>query len=179
MPESIMKAAVFHGPRDVRFEEIDTPVLEPGDLLLRIKACGICGSDLHTYRHGLFQQLGNPVADGRVLGHEFCGEIVEIGGGHAPGMHLGDRVVAVGSGGNAEFVRIPAAMTGNMMSVLDATGDAEAATMEPLATSLHAANLGQARDGETHLVMGAGIIGLGILQCIKARTNASDCRRPL
>lgn len=111
------------------------------------------------------------MGNGRVLGHEFCGEIVEMGG-EVSGMAKGGRVVAVGTGGNAEFVRVPAAMTGGMMTVLDSVGDAEAATMEPLATSLHAANLGNAKDGETHLVMGAGIIGLGILQCIKARTNA-------
>ncbi|MCP4211006.1 MAG: alcohol dehydrogenase, partial [Halieaceae bacterium] len=42
-----MKAAVFHGPRDIRFEEVATPELESGDVLLRVRACGICGSDLH------------------------------------------------------------------------------------------------------------------------------------
>ncbi|MAM81397.1 MAG: hypothetical protein CMP89_11655 [Gammaproteobacteria bacterium] len=54
-----MKAAVFHGPRDVRFEEIDKPILAAGEVLLKVGACGICGSDLHTYRHGMFLQLGS------------------------------------------------------------------------------------------------------------------------
>ena len=62
-----MKAAVFHGPRDVRFEEIDKPVLAAGEVLLKVGACGICGSDLHTYRHGMFLQLGSPIDSGRVL----------------------------------------------------------------------------------------------------------------
>ena len=63
-----MKAAVFHGPRDVRFEEVERPQLKEGEVLLRVKACGICGSDLHTYRHGMFLDLGNRIESGRVMG---------------------------------------------------------------------------------------------------------------
>ena len=95
-----MKAAVFHGPQDVRFEEIDAPALADGDVLLRVKACGICGSDLHTYKHGMFQQLGNPIEQGRVLGHEFSGEVIATGG-PIPGVNLGDRVTSIGVGANA------------------------------------------------------------------------------
>ncbi|MEK9820838.1 MAG: zinc-binding dehydrogenase [Gammaproteobacteria bacterium] len=166
-----MKAAVFHGPRDVRCEDIEKPELATGDVLLRVKACGICGSDLHTYRHGLFQQLGNPTETGRVLGHEFSGEVVATGG-DIPGVCIGDRVTTVGMGANAEYIRIPSTMTSTLLPFNDTISHVEAATTEPLATSLHAANLGAAEDGETHVIMGAGIIGLGILQCIKARANA-------
>lgn len=166
-----MKAAVFHGPRDVRFEDIDKPQLERGEVLVRVGACGICGSDLHTYRHGMFLQLGNPLESGRVLGHEFSGEVVEING-DVPGVSVGNRVTTVGMGGNAEFIRIPADRAGAMVPLDDAISYVEAATTEPLATSLHAANLGDAQDEETHVIIGAGIIGLGILQCIKARANA-------
>ena len=166
-----MKAAVFHGPRDVRFEDIDKPQLAPGEVLVRIGACGICGSDLHTYRHGMFLQLGNPLESGRVLGHEFSGEVVEVNG-DVPGVSVGDRVTTVGMGGNAEFIRISADQAGALVPLDDAISYVEAATTEPLATSLHAANLGAAQDEETHVIIGAGIIGLGILQCIKARSNA-------
>ena len=167
-----MKAAVFHGPRDVRFEEIDKPALRPGEILLRVAACGICGSDLHTYRHGMFLQLGNPIDSGRVLGHEFSGEIVEING-EVPGFSVGDRVTTVGMGGNAEYIRISAEMAQfALIHLNDDTSFVAAATTEPLATSLHAANLGNASDEETHVIIGAGIIGLGILQCIKARSSA-------
>ena len=167
-----MKAAVFHGPRDVRFEDIDQPQLEPGEVLIRIGACGICGSDLHTYRHGMFLQLGDPLESGRVLGHEFSGEVVEING-DVPGVSVGDRVTTVGMGGNAEFIRISADRAGALVPLDDSISYVEAATTEPLATSLHAANLGDAQDEETHVIIGAGIIGLGILQCIKARSNAN------
>ena len=166
-----MKAAVFHGPRDIRFEEIERPVLETGEILLKVHACGICGSDLHTYRHGLFMQLGKPIESGRVLGHEFSGEVIEING-EVPGVNIGDRVTTVGMGGNAEYIRISADMAQALVPIKEDVGYLEAATTEPLATSLHAANLGDPQNGETHVVIGAGIIGLGILQCIKARSNA-------
>jgi 2-desacetyl-2-hydroxyethyl bacteriochlorophyllide A dehydrogenase len=166
-----MKAAVFHGPRDVRFEEVAKPVLENGEVLLRVRACGICGSDLHTYRHGMFLQLGTPIEEGRILGHEFSGEVVEING-DVPGVKVGDRVITTGMGGNAEFIKISGPMAQLMIPFDNSIGFVEAATTEPLATSLHGANLGDAKDGETHVIMGAGIIGLGILQCIKARSTA-------
>ena len=166
-----MKAAVFHGPRDVRFEEIDKPILAAGEVLLKVGACGICGSDLHTYRHGMFLQLGSPIDSGRVLGHEFSGEVVEING-DVPGVSIGDRVTTVGMGGNAEYIRISAEMATTLVPINDDISYVEAATTEPLATSLHAANLGAAADGETHVIIGAGIIGLGILQCIKAHSTA-------
>ena len=87
-----MKAAVFYGPGDVRYEDVPDPVLESGDILLRIKACGICGSDLHTYRHGLFEDLGVVVGNGRVMGHEFSGEIASIDDEQSD-FKIGDRVV--------------------------------------------------------------------------------------
>jgi 2-desacetyl-2-hydroxyethyl bacteriochlorophyllide A dehydrogenase len=167
-----MKAAVFHGPRDVRFEQVDLPTLSKGEVLLRVRACGICGSDLHTYRHGMFLDLGSEVENGRILGHEFSGEVAEVCG-DVPGVQVGDRVVSVGMGANAEFVKLSATMVENLIVMDSKTSFIEAATTEPLATSLHATNLGEAKDGETHVIMGAGIIGLGILQCIKARSNAS------
>ena len=93
-----MKAAVFHGPGDIRFEQVEKPTLQEGDVLIRVHACGICGSDLHTYRHGMFLDLGTPIETGRILGHEFSGEIAETGG-DVPGVRVGDRVVTVGQGG--------------------------------------------------------------------------------
>jgi len=172
-----VKAAIFHGPRDVRCETVERPRLVDGQALLRVKACGICGSDLHTYRHGLFPQLGAPVgtagdaADGRILGHEFSGEIVETQGDVA--FAAGDRVVTVGVGANAEYVRVDASAASLLTRIADTVGFDEAATTEPLATSLHAVNLAQPRDAETHVVMGAGIIGFGVLQCLRARCSAT------
>ena len=162
-----MKAAVYYGPRDIRVEDVAKPKLEKGEVLLRIRACGICGSDLHTYRHGMFEDLGTPVENGRVLGHEFSGEVVEING-DIPQIRIGDRVCAVGPGGNSEYARIPALITPLITRIPDTVSFEEAATVEPLATSLHAVNLAHPVQGETHVIIGAGIIGLGVLQVLKA-----------
>ena len=89
-----MKAAVYRAPRDVRVEEVEKPMLKPGDVLIKVRACGICGSDLHTYKYGLFTELGTPMGSGRVLGHEWGGEIAEING-QVPGFEIGDRVTGV------------------------------------------------------------------------------------
>ena len=165
-----MKAAVYYGPRDIRVEEVAIPKLENGEVLLRIRACGICGSDLHTYRHGMFEDLGTPVENGRVLGHEFSGEVVEISG-DIPHIKIGDRVCAVGPGGNAEYARIPALITPIITPIPGMVSFEEAATVEPLATSLHAVNLARPVKGETHVIIGAGIIGLGVLQVLKANAE--------
>jgi 2-desacetyl-2-hydroxyethyl bacteriochlorophyllide A dehydrogenase len=167
-----MKAAVFHGPRDIRFEEVEKPTLEEGEVLLRIRACGICGSDLHTYRHGMFQEvLGSPIETGCILGHEFSAEIAEIRGDVA-GVKVGDRVITIGTGANAEYIKISHPATTFLIPFNDSLSFVEAATTEPLATSLHAVNLANPKDREIHVIMGAGIIGLGVLQCIKSRSSA-------
>jgi 2-desacetyl-2-hydroxyethyl bacteriochlorophyllide A dehydrogenase len=166
-----MKAAVFHGPRDIRFEDVPRPELNDGEALMRVRACGICGSDLHTYREGLFLQLGLPIEQGRILGHEYSGEIVEIKG-DVPSLRLGGRYTTVSMGGNAEFLRITPFIASRMLPIPDDISFEEAATTEPLATSLHAVNLADPKDEQTLVIMGAGIIGLGILQGIKARSGA-------
>ena len=53
-----MQAAVYHGPRDIRVEDIPTPTIAEDEVLVRVRACGICGSDLHMYRLGMFEALG-------------------------------------------------------------------------------------------------------------------------
>ena len=167
-----MKAAVFRGPRDVQLEEVEKPTLEEGEVLLRVRACGICGSDLHTYRHGMFQEvLGLPTETGCILGHEFSGEVAEVRGDVA-GVEVGDRVVTVSSGANAEFIKISHPATELLMPFDESISFVEAATTEPLGTSLHAVNLADPKDREIHVIMGAGIIGLGVLQCIKSRSSA-------
>lgn len=162
-----MKAAVFYGPRDVRVEEVETPKLLAGDVLIRIRACGICGSDLHTYKHGLFLDLGAPVNSGRILGHEFSGDVVEISG-EVEGLKVGDRVTCVSFGANAEYLRIPAPITPAIFHVPPEVSYEEAATNEPLANSIHAVGLAGPANGETVVVIGAGIIGLGVIQVLKA-----------
>ena len=83
-----MKAAVFYGARDFRVENVEVPKMESTDVMVRVKACGICGSDVHTYKRGI---LSRP---GFVLGHEFSGEVAEVGK-KVQKINTGDRVVAM------------------------------------------------------------------------------------
>ncbi len=73
-----MKAAVVKGKRLITCEEVPTPSVEPGTLLLKTRYCSICGTDLE-YLDG--QMHGNPVKAGGILGHEFAAEVVAIGAG--------------------------------------------------------------------------------------------------
>ena len=85
-----MKGTVFHGPHDVRVEQVDDPALKtPTDAMVRITRAGICGSDLHFYEGAL------PIVPGFVLGHEGVGVIEEVGAG-VVALKKGDRVVVSG-----------------------------------------------------------------------------------
>jgi threonine dehydrogenase-like Zn-dependent dehydrogenase len=84
----IMKAAVFYGAKDFRIENIEPPKIEATDVLIKVKACGICGSDVHTFKRGIFARPGF------VMGHEFSGEVTEVGK-RVKGIKIGDRVVAL------------------------------------------------------------------------------------
>ena len=80
-----MKAAVFHTPQQFRIEEVPYPKVEPDGVIVKVKDCGICGSDLHFYNGGR--------QDGVIMGHEFSGDVVEVGA-EVTGVKKGDRVVA-------------------------------------------------------------------------------------
>ena len=167
-----MKAAVFYGPRDIRFEEVAKPKIGNDEVLLRVRACGICGSDLHTYRLGQFPDLGLPIeSGGRIMGHEYSGEVVEING-EAEGLRVGDRITTAAGGANAEYLRLAATRLRAIVHIPPEVSYEEAATNEPLATSLHAVNLARPADEETIVIMGAGIIGLGVLQVLKTQSSA-------
>ena len=92
-----MRALQWHGPRDVRLVEIDTPRVGPGDVRIAIAYCGICGSDLHEYAdgpHAIPVDTPHPLSRRTApltLGHEFCGTVVEVGDG-VTALRAGDRV---------------------------------------------------------------------------------------
>ena len=167
-----MKAAIFYGPRDIRVEKIERPKVNTGEILIKVKACGICGSDMHTYKLGLFPEVGLPIGSGRmILGHEYSGDVVEVGE-QVEGVKVGDRVIALSLGGGmAEYVKVFTFLNGNVFHLPPEISYEEAATTEPLAVSLHAANIASPEEGETVLIVGAGIIGLGVLQILKARNS--------
>ena len=79
--ETDMKAAVFYGPRDVRFEEINKPTLSDGEVLLKVKACGICGSDVkQVFLDGARDNpLTSFITFPHVMGHEVLGVVEETG----------------------------------------------------------------------------------------------------
>lgn len=167
-----MKTAVFYGPRDIRVEEVEKPKIEAGEILIKVRACGVCGSDMHTYKLGIFPEVGLPIGPGRmILGHEYSGDVVEVGE-QVEGVKVGDRVIGISLGGGmAEYVKVFTFLNGNVFHLPPEVSYEEAATNEPLATSVHAANLASPAEDETILIVGAGIIGLGVLQVLKARNS--------
>ncbi len=82
-----MKAAVYEGKEQINIRDVPAPSLAEGELLLEIEACSICGTDLRTYRHG-----DKKIEPPRILGHEFCGRVVESRARGA-NVSVGDRVV--------------------------------------------------------------------------------------
>jgi (R,R)-butanediol dehydrogenase / meso-butanediol dehydrogenase / diacetyl reductase len=163
-----MKAAIYHEPMKITTEDVPIPTIGDMDILVKVRACGICGSDLHMYRLGVFAEgLCRPSEGGMIPGHEFSGEVVEVGK-DVSGLELGDRVTALTFGGMAEYVPVTPAMPGlNVYKLPDEVGWVEAATTEPLGNSLHATQLGSPADGQNIMIFGAGIIGLGIIQSLK------------
>ena len=178
-----MKAAILYAPNDMQLAQLDDPVLQPGDLILRVRAATICGTDIRVYRGRKTAGIRYP----SVIGHEFCGEIVATGGtaGHVPGMRVGvcpaipcgrcgqclrgmenlcPDLQAIGyeiDGAFAEYIRIPARAVeqGNVHVLSDTVKDADAALIEPLACVLNGQNKVGLQQGDTVVILGAGPIG--------------------
>ena len=179
-----MKAAVYKGPGQLSVEEFPLPHAGPDDVVVKVRACGICGSDLHGYRAGLW------VEPGEVMGHEWAGEVAEIGA-NIRYLKVGDRV-AVGDfhggrgggaeksvgyglpGAYAEYVRIPnAQVPGRVGKIPDELDFDEAAALEPIRCGLHAAKLANPEVNDWAVVIGAGMIGLACMQSLRVR---GSCR---
>jgi 2-desacetyl-2-hydroxyethyl bacteriochlorophyllide A dehydrogenase len=188
-----MKAAVYEGIRDIRIQTMPDPEATPDDMVMRVKACGICGSDLHSYTTGAF------VKPGQVMGHEFSGEVVEVGA-HVSDLAIGDRVTAMPfnacfncpaclrgdyhlcyhmgaqaiayglPGGFAEYLRVPRATVGrNVFKLPESLDFVAGATVEPVAVAVHAVQLAHPEIGARVVVLGAGLIGQSVIQVLKAR----------
>lgn len=194
-----MQAAVWHGRHDIRVQEVPVPQSPPaGWVKIRVHWCGICGSDLHEYVAGpVFIPVDHPhpltgLKGQCTLGHEFSGEIAEIGEG-VSGYTVGERVTAdacqhcgkcyycthglynicenlaftglMNNGAFAEFVNVPA----ELLYKLPENFPTEAgALIEPLAVGLHAVKKAGSIVGKTVVVVGAGTIGLCTIMCAKA-----------
>lgn len=171
---------MYYSNNDVRLEEMPTPQIGPGELLLKVAASGICGSDVMEW----YRRDKVPL----VLGHEVAGEVVEVGDG-VEKFKAGDRVAATHHvpcntchyclsghhtvcetllkgthfepGGFAEYVRVPAInVDRGVFHIPEGVTYEEASFMEPLACVLRGQRNARLRPGQTVLVLGSGISGL-------------------
>lgn len=182
-----MRAAVYYSNSDVRLEQRPRPTAGNGELVVRVEASGICGSDVMEW----YRIRKAPI----VLGHEIAGVVEEVGEGvHA--FRTGDRVVAThhvpcntcryclsdrhsvcdtlrtttfDPGGFAEYVRLPAInVDRGTFRIPDHVGFDEASFVEPLACCLRALRIAGLRAGDRVAVLGAGISGILMLQAARA-----------
>ncbi len=182
-----MKAAVFKEKGLLAVEEKPTPEPGLGEVLCRVKYCGICGTDLHNYSFGI-------PAPGSILGHEWCGVITQLGKG-IEDFSVGERVMlykhpwippvpsgkqidprnirinprAIYSapsrrGAYAEYITAP---TTRLIRVPDEVSDQAAACLEPLVAAIHAVRLGNPKVSDTIAFIGAGPIALFMIQRVR------------
>lgn len=182
-----MKAAVLHGPRDLRVESAPDPSLGPDEVLVRVSLAGLCGTDFRIWTGD------RRVAYPRIMGHEFVGAIEAVGPGVTrvnprdrvvvePNYSCGTcllcregnrnlclRRVAVGidvDGCFAELTRVPSRCC---WSLPEGVSEDSAVITEPLAVVVRAVNRGAPKPGESAAVVGGGALGLLALQVLRAR----------
>lgn len=188
-----MKALNLVAPKKFELTDVDRPACKPNEVLIRVKAAGICGSDVH----GMDGSTGRRIAP-IIMGHEASG-IIEETGTEVSSFQSGDRVTfdstiydpadwysqkglynlsdnrrVLGvscdeyrqAGAFAEYLAVPAHI---VYKLPDAVSFEEAAMVEPVAVALHAASLTPIADAESALVIGAGMIGLSIIQVLRAK----------
>ena len=188
-----MKAAVFYGKGDLRVEEAVKPVAAKGEILIKVRACGVCGTDVHIFSGDEGAAKTTPPV---ILGHEFSGEVEETGEGVVD-FRKGDRVCvdpnvlcgecfycksALGhfcehmqgigttvNGGFAQYVAVPAKQA---YKLADGTSFEEGAMTEPVACCLHGIDMCNIRPGDDVAVIGGGMIGLIMLQLARLKGAA-------
>ena len=184
-----MKAAVFKAVgQPLAIEDVPDPVPSERDLVIAVKACGICGTDLHWTEHHNTDGAWRDLAPGRVLGHEFAGEVMEVGARAKSQFKVGDAICALPfvSCGHCEackrgrFYRCKSVDTRGTTTLpgayaeLTRVGMSSAvrlpagvdyqlgALVEPLAVGLAAAERASFSPGSSVLIMGAGPVGLSV-----------------
>lgn len=180
-----MKAAYLYGTGDIRVEETPVPEAAAGELVIKMKASAICGTDLRIYKFGHFKI---PAGEKRVLGHEIAGEVVQVGSGvqrFVPGMRVAlppnvgcgecdmcrrgytqlcPTYEAFGisyDGGFQEYIRVPAQAVnrGNVVPIPAGISWEEAAMVEPFSCAYHSWKALNIRPGDSVVIIGAGPIG--------------------
>lgn len=180
-----MKAAVFHGKYDLRVEELQIRQPEAEEVVIKIEACGVCGTDLHIYEGAEGAAQCVPPT---VLGHEFSGTVFQVGEGvknFKPGdrvcvdpndmcgncyycrigkAHFCENMIGIGTtidGGFAEFCTV---REKQVYRIGESLSFAEGAMAEPVACCLHGMDLAGVKTGDVVLITGGGTIGLIMLQ---------------
>lgn len=182
-----MKAIYYPAWDELELRDVPEPSPKPGEVVLRVAAAGICGSELHGFVTHSARRT--PPA---ILGHEFCGQVAEVGPG-VTGYQHGDwvgvnSVIACGRcedcldanvhlcrdaevfgmkrpGGFAEYCAVPAS---TLLHLPGTVSPVQGSLLEPLANGIHALSLTRQRFPETVVILGAGTIGLFALQVAKA-----------
>lgn len=175
-----MKSIRLHGRGDLRIHDESIPVIGEGEKLIRVKAVGVCGSDLHWFSEGSIgdAKLDHPL----VLGHEFAGETEDgqrvvvdpaIACGHCEYCEYGhpnlcSHLVFAGHGEHDGALREWMAWSEKCsFPIPDSISDEDGAMLEPLGVAIHAVDLGKIKAGMTVGVFGCGPIGLLIIQMAK------------
>ena len=187
-----MEAALFYGKEDIRLESIDLPQVGDGDVLLKIGACGICGSDARSYFKGIEERYKIPV----IFGHEMVGEVSKVGA-KVRDYSVGDRVVVAPifgcglcefcasgkenicenvvvfgctyDGAFAEYMLIPekGVERGVLVRVSEEVTDTEGTMIEAFACCLHGLRRLSIGAGDSVAILGSGPIGLAHLTLAK------------
>lgn len=187
-----MKALTFKGPKHFDIEEVPVPQVGKGEILVKVKSAGVCGTDVRIYNGT--KKINAP----RIIGHEFAGDIVNIGEGVSE-LRLGDRVtvypmIACGKcyaclsgrtnicvhritlgyeldGGFAEYVKIPseAVEKGNVIKLPDNVSYNEGAVSEPMTAAFHGIERSGIKKGDSVVIVGAGPIGLCHVQLARLK----------
>jgi L-iditol 2-dehydrogenase len=183
-----MKAAVFHGKNDLRLEEVNAPVPGKDEVLVKVMACGVCGTDRHIYEGAEGAAKCEPPT---ILGHEFSG-IVYKTGENVKSVKPGDRVcvdpndmcgkcyycrdgkahfcenmIGIGTTVNGGFAEFCAVREKQVYPISNNLSFEEGAMAEPVACCIHGMDLTQVRLGDTVMIIGGGTIGLIMLQLAK------------
>ena len=180
-----MKSAVFYGKHDLRVEEHEMPKVGPKDVQIQVKACGVCGTDVHIYEG---DKGAAEVTPPTILGHEFSGVIAEVGS-EVTNYKAGDRVcidpncycgacepcrngvvhycehmIGYGTTVNGGFAEYCAVNERQVYKLGDNTSFEQGAMTEPVACCLHGMDMCEIRPGHQVVVIGGGMIGLLMLQ---------------
>lgn len=185
-----MRGVIYHGPRDIRVEELPAPEPGPGEIVVKTGAALTCGTDFKAYRQGHKVLLGDYPSP---FGHELAGTVSALGRG-VKGVKEGDRLVVANSapmddcfwcrngqnhlcpslklhnGAYAEYDRVPAHIVTHNLHALPAAVPFEVGALaEPFACAIHAAAVHGVREGELCAVIGAGPMSLLLIHALRAR----------